>query len=104
VPITAPVSTTLTINWSKVCTGATGATGANAVVFSLYAPKGTVFVNAHTRYFLTRDHGEAMITHEGFNLECRKFYVNELLRNHVLPASETHACLRRLIEVAEQSQ
>jgi len=45
VPITAPVSTTLTINWSKVCTGATGAAGANAVVFSLYAPNGTVFVN-----------------------------------------------------------
>ena len=45
VPITAPVSTTLTINWSKVNTGATGAAGASAVVFSLYAPNGTVFVN-----------------------------------------------------------
>jgi hypothetical protein len=45
VPITAPVSTTLTINWSKVNTGATGAAGANAVVFSLYAPNGSVFVN-----------------------------------------------------------
>lgn len=45
VPITAPVSTTLKINWSKVNTGATGAAGANAVVFSLYAPNGTVFIN-----------------------------------------------------------
>lgn len=45
VPITAPVSTTLTINWSKVNTGATGAAGASAVVFSLYAPNGTVFIN-----------------------------------------------------------
>lgn len=45
VPITAPVNTTLTITWSKVNTGATGAAGANAVVFSLYAPNGTVFVN-----------------------------------------------------------
>ena len=45
VPITAPVSTTLRIAWSKVNTGATGAAGADAVVFSLYAPSGTVFIN-----------------------------------------------------------
>lgn len=45
VPITSPVTTTLNINWSKVNTGATGATGASAVVFSLYAPNGTVFTN-----------------------------------------------------------
>lgn len=45
VPITAPVSTTLKITWSKVNTGATGAAGADAIVFSLYAPDGTVFEN-----------------------------------------------------------
>lgn len=48
VPVTAPVSTTLKINWSKVNTGATGATGAagaDAIVFSIYAPSGTVFQN-----------------------------------------------------------
>lgn len=48
VPITSPIATSLTLSWSKVNTGATGATGtsgANAVVFSLYAPGGTVFVN-----------------------------------------------------------
>ena len=51
VPVTAPVSTTLSINWSKVNTGATGATGQNgqngenAVVFTVYAPNGAVFVN-----------------------------------------------------------
>lgn len=51
VPVTAPVATTLQIRWSKVNTGATGAAGtpgaagADAVVFSLYAPSGTVFVN-----------------------------------------------------------
>jgi hypothetical protein len=45
VPITAPVATTLYIRWSKVNVGATGAAGANAVVFSLYAPSGTVFTN-----------------------------------------------------------
>ena len=50
VPITAPVSTTLLIHWSKVNTGATGAAGVpgtagqNAVVFSLYAPNGSVFL------------------------------------------------------------
>lgn len=42
VPVTSPVNTTLTIAWSKVCTGATGA---DAVVFSIYAPDGSVFVN-----------------------------------------------------------
>ena len=45
VPITAPVSTTLTINWSKVNTGADGTAGKNAVVFSLVAPEGNVFRN-----------------------------------------------------------
>ena len=45
VPITSPVNTTLTINWSKVNTGATGSSGQNAVVFSIVAPEGTVFSN-----------------------------------------------------------
>lgn len=44
-PVTSPVNTTLTIHWSKVNTGAAGAAGQSAVVFSLYAPNGTVFVN-----------------------------------------------------------
>lgn len=42
VPITSPISTTLKLSWSKVNTGATGT---NAVVFSLYAPNGSVFTN-----------------------------------------------------------
>lgn len=42
VPVTSPVQTTLRIAWSKVNTGAAGV---SAVVFSLYAPNGTVFVN-----------------------------------------------------------
>jgi len=42
VPIASPVSTTLQIQWSKVNTGASGTT---PVVFSLYAPQGTVFNN-----------------------------------------------------------
>lgn len=42
VPITSPISTTLILSWNKVNTGATGA---SSVVFSLYAPNGTVFVN-----------------------------------------------------------
>ena len=45
VPVTSPVQTTLRIAWSKVNTGAAGAAGVSAVVFSLYAPNGTVFVN-----------------------------------------------------------
>ena len=45
VPVTSPVSTTLYINWSKINAGANGAAGANAIVFSLYAPLGTVFTN-----------------------------------------------------------
>lgn len=45
VPVTSPVSTTLYINWSKINAGANGAAGTNAIVFSLYAPLGTVFTN-----------------------------------------------------------
>lgn len=42
IPVTAPVATTLKIQWSKVNTGASGLA---AIVFSLYAPNGTVFLN-----------------------------------------------------------
>lgn len=45
VPVTSPVSTSLYINWSKINAGANGAAGTNAIVFSLYAPLGTVFTN-----------------------------------------------------------
>lgn len=45
IPVTSPVATNLVLNWSKINTGKTGETGENAVVFSLYAPYGTVFVN-----------------------------------------------------------
>ena len=45
VPVTSRVSTTLYINWSKINAGANGAAGTNAIVFSLYAPLGTVFTN-----------------------------------------------------------
>ena len=45
VPITSPVNTTLQIQWSKVNTGVAGADGQNAIVFSLYAPNGSVFQN-----------------------------------------------------------
>ena len=45
IPVTSPVFTTLQIQWSKVNTGATGAAGENAVVFTVYALNGTTFVN-----------------------------------------------------------
>ncbi len=51
IPITSPVVTTLLIHWSKINAGAAGAPGSpgaagtDAVVFSLFAPDGTVFVN-----------------------------------------------------------
>lgn len=45
IPVTSPVSTTLKLSWSKVNTGATGATGTNAIVFEVWAPNGTVFTN-----------------------------------------------------------
>lgn len=45
IPITSPITTTLQITWSKVNTGATGTAGENAVVFTLYAPEGTTFIN-----------------------------------------------------------
>lgn len=45
IPVTSPITATLTVNWSKVCTGSAGAAGQNAIVFSLYAPNGTTFLN-----------------------------------------------------------
>ena len=45
VPVTAPVATTLQIQWSKVNTGATGSAGAGAFNLSVYSPSGTVFTN-----------------------------------------------------------
>lgn len=45
IPITSPVNTTLLLHWSKVNTGAAGAAGEPAIVFSLYAPNGSVFQN-----------------------------------------------------------
>ena len=45
VPVTSPVSTTLTIQWSKVNTGATGSAGTAAYVLTVYSPDGTVFTN-----------------------------------------------------------
>lgn len=48
VPVTSPVATTLQIQWSKVNTGATGENGedgADAIIFSVYAPNGTTFQN-----------------------------------------------------------
>lgn len=42
IPVTAPVSTTLQLRWSKVNTGATGS---EAYVLTVYAPGGTVFTN-----------------------------------------------------------
>ena len=42
VPVTAPVATTLKIQWSKVNTGATGTA---AYVLTVYSPDGTVFTN-----------------------------------------------------------
>lgn len=45
IPVTAPVSTTLQIQWSKVNTGATGSAGAGAYNLSVYSPNGTVFTN-----------------------------------------------------------
>lgn len=39
------VSTTLKIHWTKISKGADGASGENAIVFSLYAPKGSTFMN-----------------------------------------------------------
>lgn len=71
---------------------------------SCYEGRGTILVNAHTSYDLNGDHAEALITHDGFNQQFRRYYVNELLRHHVLPSAEGHAYLRSLIDVARQAE
>ena len=42
IPITSPVSTVLTLSWSKINTGATGAHGADAITFQVYSAHGYV--------------------------------------------------------------
>lgn len=71
---------------------------------SCYEGQGTILVNAHTSYNLNGDHAEALITHDGFNQQFRHYYVNELLRHHVLPSAESHAYLRSLIDVARKAE
>jgi len=45
IPVTSPVNTSYQLHWSKVNSGAQGTAGESAVVFSLFAPEGTVFIN-----------------------------------------------------------
>lgn len=42
IPITYPVNTSLTLSWSKINTGATGANGEDAVTFQVYSADGHV--------------------------------------------------------------
>ena len=70
---------------------------------SCYEGKGTILLNARTSYRLDEDHCEALITHEGFNQQFRAYYVNELLRHHVLPSASNHAFLQQLIDIAAQA-
>jgi hypothetical protein len=45
IPITSPLNTVLSLTWSKINTGATGADGADAVTFQVYSANGYVLSN-----------------------------------------------------------
>ena len=42
IPVTSPVNTNLTLSWSKINTGATGASGVDAITFQVYSADGYV--------------------------------------------------------------
>ena len=42
IPILSPVNTNLTLSWSKINTGATGASGADAITFQVYSTDGYI--------------------------------------------------------------
>lgn len=42
IPITSPINTVLTLSWSKINTGATGESGADAVMFHIYSANGYI--------------------------------------------------------------
>ncbi|MBQ8537666.1 MAG: hypothetical protein IJ461_09725 [Clostridia bacterium] len=54
---------------------------------SCYEGAGTVFQDANTSY--NQDHQEVMITHPAFAQQFKRYFMNELLVNHVLSPRET---------------
>lgn len=45
IPVTSPINTNLTLSWSKINTGATGAHGTDAITFQVYSSDGYILSN-----------------------------------------------------------
>ena len=64
---------------------------------TLYEGKGVLMLDAYTGYELSENHSEALITLPAFMQKFRSYFVNELLRKHVLSPAETRAALEQMM-------
>ena len=73
------------------------------VEIACYEDFGMLLLEADTGYNLDNGHSEALITHQALLRLYRDFFMNVLLRDYVLPKSETIRFLRQLIAEATQA-
>ena len=69
----------------------------------LYEGVGTMMTKPYTDYDLSGDHTETIITKKEFCERYKEFYVNDLLKRHVISSEETMALINQLIELAENA-
>lgn len=73
------------------------------VEIACYEDFGMLLLEADTGYNLDEGHSEALITHQVLLQLYRDFFMNVLLRDYVLPKSETIRFLRQLIAEVMQA-
>lgn len=64
---------------------------------SYYEGKGVMLMDAYTNYALDDDHSQALIILPAFMEAFKRYFMEELLENHVLSRSETIRALERLL-------
>lgn len=68
----------------------------------LYEGIGTLMTKPYTHYNLAGDHAETIITQKEFCERYKEFYVEDLLKRHVVSAQETLEYMNKLIEIAKE--
>ena len=67
-----------------------------------YEGKGLLIVNVNADYDLAQGHAEVMLDHPEFQRLYKDFYLKHLIRECVIPASETVDFLRSLVRYCEE--
>jgi len=70
----------------------------------LYDGVGVLFSKPHTDYNLSGDHAEAIIDQQEFCSRFREFFMQDLLKNHVLSEAQTLDVLDGLIQTAAKAE